>query len=65
MSELENVVIMLGSFAKTELRGERNVMSIWNYRPIDYKKGNLVSEVFRSLLKTNSKENGEMTFVKI
>ena len=30
MSELENVDVMLGSFSKTEVRCEHNVMSIWN-----------------------------------
>ena len=63
MSDVENVDIVLGSYARDDERddqSENELNLVWgSSRP--QQSSNLVGEVFRSLLNTNSRENSEVT----
>ena len=62
MSDLENVDIMLGNYSRNELNsqlGERKTEL--DLESNGLQTANLISENFRSLINTNSRENSEIT----
>ena len=63
MSDVENVDIMIGSYARDEVEnnGSENEMKLDSRSSQPQQNSNLVGEDFRSLLNTNSRENSEIT----
>ena len=63
MSDVENVDIMLGSYSRDEdgNEGSENEANLDSGSSRPLQNSNLVGEDFRSLLNTNSRQNGEIT----
>ena len=63
MSDTENIDIMLGSYSRDDERNEQseNELNLDSGSNRPHQNPNLVGEDFRSLLKTNSRENSEIT----
>ena len=63
MSDVENVNIMLGSYSRDEngIDGSENEVNLDSGSSRPQQNSNLIGEDFRSLLNTNSRENGDIT----
>ena len=63
MSDVENVNIMLGSYSRDEngIDGSENEVNLDSGSSRPQQNSNLIGEDYRSLLNTNSRENGDIT----